>query len=118
MTQEEKNLKAAQIWLLVSSLNTVRFAIAELEPHKMGQHYKMKYMILKNNIDNFLRSMKRNTPEADRQLLDTLSFDSVGAVAEAIAMILQVHPDQQEWLLDEIKKLTFHSVNRQALNSK
>lgn len=105
------NYKAMNAYLLVTSLNLTLFSIAELEPSKMKQHQKMRFLNLRNAAKNFLEQMPNS--REDKELLNDQSFDSVGLIAELIAMLSQVHPDQHEWIIGEVKKLIFQSVNRQ-----
>ena len=105
------NYKAMNAYLLVTSLNLALFSIAELEPSKMKHQQKMRFTNLRNAAKNFLDQMP--TSREDKEFLNDQSFDSVGLIAELIAMVSQVHPEQQEWITQEVKKLVFHSVNRQ-----
>jgi len=105
------NYKAMNAYLLVTSLNLTLFAIAELEPGKMKQAQKMRFLNLRNAARNFLEQMPNS--REDKEFLNDQSFDSVGLIVELIAMLSQVHPDQQEWITGEVKKLIFQSVNRQ-----
>lgn len=105
------NYKAMNAYLLVTSLNLTLFAIAELEPGKMKQGQKMRFMNLRNAANNFLQQLPNS--KEDKEFLNDQSFDSVGLIVEVVAMLSQVHPEQQEWVLGEVKKLIFASVNRQ-----
>ena len=105
------NYKAMNAYLLVTALNLTLFSIAELEPSKMKHHQKMRFLNLRNAAKNFLEQLSNS--REDKELLNDQSFDSVGLIAELIAMLSQVHPDQQEWITGEVKKLIFQSVNRQ-----
>ena len=105
------NYKAMDAYLVVTSLNLALFPIAELEPSKMKHQQKMRYTNLRNAAKNFLDQMP--TSREDKEFLNDQSFDSVGLIVELIAMVSQVHPEQQEWITQEVKKLVFHSVNRQ-----
>ena len=87
------------------------FSIAELEPGKMKHQQKMRFTNLRNAAKNFLEQLP--TSKEDKEFLNDQSFDSVGLIVELIAMVSQVHPEQQEWITQEVKKLVFHSVNRQ-----
>jgi hypothetical protein len=105
------NYKALNAYMLVSSLNLTLFAIAELEPQKMKHPQKMLFINLRNATKNFLQQMPNS--KEDKEFLNDQSFDSVGLIVELIAMLSQVHPDQHEWITEEVKKLIFTSVNRQ-----
>jgi hypothetical protein len=105
------NYKAMNAYLLVTSINLTLFAIAELEPSKMKQSQKLRFSNLRSANKNFLASLP-NTRE-DKDLLNDQSFESVGLIVELIGMLSQVHPEQNEWIVEEVKKLIFQSVNRQ-----
>jgi hypothetical protein len=105
------NYKAMNAYLLVTSINLTLFAIAELEPSKMKQGQKLRFSNLRSANKNFLASLPNN--REDKDLLNDQSFDSVGLIVELIGMLSQVHPDQNEWIVEEVKKLIFQSVNRQ-----
>jgi hypothetical protein len=115
-TQEDRNRKLLTVWTLITSLNLTKFCIAQLEPTKMRQSQKQRYMNLRSSTDNFLQLMKASTSPEERSLIDDTSFDNVGIIMETIGMMSHVHPDQQDWFLNEVTKLVHHSVNRQ--NSK
>lgn len=104
---------AMNILLLVTALNLSLFSIAELNPQKMGQVNKSRYMNLRAQLKNFLTVMQANSTPELRQKLEDNTFESVGSIAELVAMVTQIHPNQQEWYLEECKKLVYVSVNRQ-----
>ena len=105
------NYKEMNAYLLVTSINLTLFAIAELEPSKMKQAQKLKFSNLRSANKNFLASLSNS--KEDKEFLNDQSFDSVGLIVELIGMLSQVDPDQHEWIVEEVKKLIFHSVNRQ-----
>jgi hypothetical protein len=105
------NYKAMNAYLLVTSINLTLFAIAELEPSKMKQEQKLRFSNLRSANKNFLASLPNS--REDKEFLNEQSFDSVGLIVELIGMLSQVHPDQNEWIVEEVKKLIFQSVNRQ-----
>jgi hypothetical protein len=105
------NYKAMNAYLLVTSINLTLFAIAELEPSKMKQAQKLRFSNLRNANKNFLDSLPNS--KEDKELLNDQSFESVGLIVELIGMLSQAHPEQHEWIIEEVKKLVFQSVNRQ-----
>jgi hypothetical protein len=105
------NYKAMNAYLLVTSINLTLFAIAELEPSKMKQEQKLRFSNLRSANKNFLASLPNS--REDKDLLNDQSFDSVGLIVELIGMLSQVHSEQNEWIVEEVKKLIFQSVNRQ-----
>jgi hypothetical protein len=112
--QNKDEYKTMNLWLLVTSINLTIFAIAQLEPKKMRQTEKMRYNSLRQANNNFLTTMTAFSSAENKELLKDMSFESVGLMAELLAMATQVHPDQQEWFSGEVQKLIFQSVNRQS----
>ena len=100
------NYKAMNAYLLVTSINLILFAIAELEPSKMKQAQKLKFSNLRSANKNFLASLPNS--KEDKEFLNYQSL-----IVELIGMLSQVHSDQHEWIVEEVKKLIFQSVNRQ-----
>lgn len=103
--------KSMNAYLLVTSLNLTLFAISQLEPSKMRQQQKMRFSNLRSANKNFLDTLP--TSKDNKDFLNEQSFDSVGLIVELIAMLAIVHPNQQEWITQEVKKLIFVSENRQ-----
>ena len=77
----------------------------------MKQAQKLRFSNLRSANKNFLASLPNS--KEDKDFLNDQSFDSVGLIVELIGMLSQVHSDQHEWIVEEVKKLIFHSVNRQ-----
>jgi hypothetical protein len=102
---EYKQLNA---WLLNVSINLTLFAIAELEPAKMKHIQKMRFMNLRNANMNFQSMLNMNGDAKN------MAFDSVGNMVELMGMVAMVHPEMEDWFMNEVKKLVHHSVNVQA----
>ena len=108
MVTKQKTL--SDIWLLIASLNCVRYAITELNPESMPSHGKVKYKNLKANIENFLNSMQLKTEvEQRKKLLDT-NFENVGAMVETMSMLAHVPLTHIEPFLDRVNKLVFEII--------
>jgi len=101
------------MYLLVTAINLAVFAITELEPAKMGGVNKMRYLNLRHQLTNFIVTMTAKSAKDDKDKLKDSSFDSVAGIAELMAMVAMVHPDQQDWFLEECKRLTIESTERQ-----
>ena len=112
--KELSDYDTMNMYILVTAINLAVFAIAELEPHKMGGVHKMRYLNLRHQLNNFLIIMTGKSSKEDKNRLANHSFDSVASIAELMAMVAMVHPEQQDWYLSECKKLVYQSVNRQA----
>lgn len=108
MNQDNKRL--ADIWLLISTLNTARYAITEINPDTMHSHTKMQFKNLKTNIENFLISAQSKMQTKDRQRLANINFENVAIMAETIALLAHVPINKQEEFLDGVNKLVFQII--------
>jgi hypothetical protein len=109
--------KLADIWLLISSLNCVRYAIAELNPATMPPQSKVKYKGLKIYIENFLNTMQLHIEVDKRKKLVGTNFENVGAMVETMACLAHIPLDQIEPFLEKVNELASETV-KQAINEK
>ena len=109
--------KLADIWLLISSLNCVRYAIAELNPATMPPQSKVKYKGLKIYIENFLNTMQLHIEVNKRKKLVGTNFENVGAMVETMACLAHIPLDQIEPFLEKVNQLAFETV-KQLSNEK
>ena len=109
--------KLADIWLLISSLNCVRYAIAELNPATMPPQSKVKYKGLKIYIENFLNTMQLHIEVDRRKKLVGTNFENVGAMVETMACLAHIPLDQIEPFLEKVNQLAFETV-KQLSNEK
>lgn len=107
---DTKQKRLADIWLLIASLNCVRYAITELNPDSMPSHGKVKYKNLKANIENFLNSMQLQTEVNERKRLIDTNFENVGAMVETMSMLAHVPLTHIEPFLDRVNKLVFEII--------
>lgn len=108
MDTKQKTL--ADIWLLIASLNCVRYAITELNPDAMPSQGKVKYKNLKSNIENFLNSMQLKTDLQNRKKLIDTNFENVGAMVETMSMLAHVPLTHIEPFLDRVNQLVFEII--------
>jgi hypothetical protein len=104
--------KLADIWLLISSLNCVRYAIAELNPATMPPQSKVKYKGLKIYIENFLNSMQLHLEVDKRKRLVDTNFENVGAMVETMACLAHIPLDKIEPFLEKVNQLAFETVKQ------
>lgn len=107
---------AANQWLLISSLNAARFAIAELSPDEMTSIMKYKYKNLLNVCNNFLNFIQQKSSKEDKAKLAEMNFNNVGAMAETMSLIAQLPQDQIDFFLEETNKLVYRAVNNHFSN--
>ena len=107
---DSKQKRLADIWLLIASLNCVRYAITELNPDTMPPQGKIKYKNLKTNIENFLNSMQLQTDLQNRKKLIDTNFENVGAMVETMSMLAHVPLTHIEPFLERVNQLVFELI--------
>jgi|694.fasta_scaffold13593_3 hypothetical protein len=100
---------ASKIYLLLTMLNGTLYAIAELEPDKMKGQNKVRFLNIRSNIRNFMYTISNSATAADKELLHSYTFDSIGLMAEVFALLSYVPENQIDWMSQEINKLVIQS---------
>ena len=111
---DEQNKRLADIWLLISALNTARYAITEIGPDTMQPHTKMQFKNLKSNIENFLLNAQQKMETKDRKRLADFNFENVAIIVETMSLLAHVPINKQEIFLDKVNKLVFEIVELDA----
>lgn len=111
---DEQNKRLADIWLLISALNTARYAITEINPDTMQSHTKMQFKNLKANIENFLSNAQQRMEYRDRKRLADYNFENVAIMVETMSLLAHVPINKQEEFLDKVNKLVFEIVELDA----
>ena len=107
---DSQNKRLADLWLLISALNTVRYAIVEIDPNTMQSHTKMQFKNLKLNIENFLIAAQTKMQTKERQNLAAMNFENVAIIAETMALLAHVPINKQEEFLTKVNELVFEVI--------
>ena len=107
---EQDNKRLADIWLLISTLNTAKYAITEINPDTMQSHTKMQFKNLRTNIDNFLISSQTKMQDKDRKRLAEINFENVAVMAETMSLLAHVPINKQEEFLEKVNQLVFEVI--------
>ena len=111
---EQNNKRLADIWLLISALNTARYAITEINPDTMQPHTKMQFKNLKSNIENFLHNSQSKMETKDRQRLADFNFENVAIMVETMSLLAHVPINKQEEFLNKVNKIVFDVIETDA----
>lgn len=111
---EQNNKRLADIWLLISALNTAKYAITEINPDTMQPHTKMQFKNLRTNIDNFLVSSQSKMETKDRKRLADFNFENVAIMVETMSILAHVPINKQEEFLEKVNQLVFDVVKDDA----
>jgi len=103
--EQRVNELTQNIWLLLGSLSTAKYAIAQFEPTKLKFEMKKRFLDLRTAINLFTNTFEKAASAEEREILNDSTYDNVAVIAELIAMGLTLPPSQTEWYLNECKKV-------------
>lgn len=110
--EQRVNELTQNIWLLLGALSTAKYAIAQFEPNKLKFEMKKRFLDLRTAINLFVNNFEKAATPTERDLLNESTYDNVAVIAELIAMASTLPESQQEWYLNECKKLLFSAYNK------
>ena len=110
--EKRVNELTQNIWLLLGSLSTAKYAIAQFEPSKLKFEMKKRFLDLRTAINLFTNNFEKAASPDEREILNESTYDNVAVIAELIAMGITLPPSQTEWYLNECKKLLFTAYNK------
>lgn len=103
--EKRVNELTQNIWLLLGSLSTAKYAIAQFEPTKLKFEMKKRFLDLRTAINLFTNTFEKAASAEEREILNDSTYENVAVIAELIAMGLTLPPSQTEWYLNECKKV-------------
>lgn len=103
--EKRVNELTQNIWLLLGSLSTAKYAIAQFEPNKLKFEMKKRFLDLRTAINLFSNTFEKAASPEEREILNDSTYENVAVIAELIAMGLTLPPSQTEWYLNECKKV-------------
>jgi hypothetical protein len=107
---DSQNKRLADLWLLISALNTVRYAIVEINPETMQSQTKMQFKNLKLYIENFLMAAQTKMQTRERNMLSAMNFENVAIMAETMSLLAHVPINKQEEFLTKVNELVFEVI--------
>ncbi len=117
LTEEEYQRRKEHYYMLLTSLNTVKYCIAQIGVDTLKQEHKMMFNSMKINAtyfrDNiFAKASKRQ----DIEILQDISFNNVAAATTLFGLISKMPQEQIDWFTEECVKLSYVAYNRQNMN--
>lgn len=103
--EQRVNELTQNIWLLLGSLSTAKYAIAQFEPTKLKFEMKKRFLDLRTAINLFTNTFEKAASAEEHEILNDSTYENVAVIAELIAMGLTLPPSQTEWYLNECKKV-------------
>lgn len=116
--EQRVNELTQNIWLLLGSLSTAKYAIAQFEPSKLKFEMKKRFLDLRTAINLFINNFEKAANHDERELLNDSTYDNVAVIAELIAMASTLPQDKSEWYLQECKQLLFKAYELRSESGK
>jgi 3-deoxy-D-manno-octulosonic-acid transferase len=99
------------IWLLMLNLHSAQYVMIELLDHpQTRQREKQQINIRKRWVENWIR---QSTRKEDRETIEDCTSEHIGYMAELQMMLGLCHPDQLEWITEQVAKLIIAANNRE-----
>lgn len=102
------------IWLLMLNMHCAQYTMIELLDHpQTRQREKQQIKMRKRWVDNW---MKQATRKQDRDTVEQHTSEHIGFMAEVQMILGLCHPDQLEWITEQIARLVIAANNRQEMS--
>jgi hypothetical protein len=115
-TEEERKRRGEAYYILIASLNTVRYAIAEIGVDTLAPEQKSVFKSMVTESARLLRTIYgHNNEKIKADILQDISFENVAAFTEVFRNVSRIPPEEIEWFTNEVNKLAFHCYNKSEL---
>lgn len=113
-TPEEKIARREHYFMLLTSANTIMYSIAQIGTSTLNNEhrriFKDTHRQCRYLLDNIFTKASNNL---DIQVLQDISFTNVAAATTVFGLVSKMAPEQVDWFLDEVIKLSYAAYNRQ-----
>lgn len=115
-TEEEYQRRKEHYYMLLTSLNTVKYCIAQIGVDTLKHEHKMMFKNMKMNANNFLDNIfAKASKQQDIEILQDISFNNVAAATTLFGLISKMPQEQIDWFTEECVKLSYIAYNRQNM---
>jgi len=104
-------------YMLLTSLNTIRYCIAEIDVNTLRHEHKAMFKSMQSQSQYFLDNIfSKASRKEDIDVLHDISFNNVAAATTVFGLMSKMPQDEIDWFLNECEKMLYVIYNRQ--NSK
>jgi len=115
-TEEEYQRRKEHYYMLLTSLNTVKYCIAQIDVDTLKQEHRMMFKNMKINATYFLDNIfAKASNKQDIEMLQDISFNNVAAATTLFGLISKMPQEQIDWFTEECVKLSYVAFNRQNI---
>ena len=116
LTKEEYQVRKEHYYMLLTSLNTVKYCIAQIGVDTLKHEHKMMFKNMQMNATYFLDNIfAKATKQQDIDILQDISFNNVAAATTVFGLISKMPQEQIDWFTEECVKLSYAAYNRQNM---
>lgn len=115
--KNDREEKLLHLWMVVVSMHTIEYAAKELyENNSLATPEKHTVNHLHRFTVEWLKSGMNGMTSTTREFVDTMSTDSVGAIAELLAQIAILPDGQIDWYCEVMSLVSLAANNRSPEN--
>jgi hypothetical protein len=117
LTPEQLVKRKEVYYMLLTSLNTIRYCIAEIDVNTVRHEHKSMFKNMQAQaqylLDNIFSKASR---KEDIEILHDISFNNVAAATTVFGLMSKMPQEEIDWFLEETEKLIYIAYNKR--NSK
>lgn len=117
LTKEQMIKRKEAYYMMLTSLNTIRYCIAEIGIDTLKQEHKLMFKNMQTQSNYFLDNIfSKASKQEDIEILQDISFNNVAAATTVFGLMAKMPQDEIDWFLEEVEKLIYVAFNKR--NSK
>lgn len=117
LTPEQLAKRKEVYYMMLTSLNTIRYCIAEIDINTLRHEHKSMFKNMHSQSQYFLDNIfNKASKKEDIEILQDISFNNVAAATTVFGLMSKMPQDEIDWFLEECEKLIYISYNKR--NSK
>ena len=117
---EEQIVKRKEVYyMLLTSLNTIRYCIAEIDVNTLKHEHKSMFKNMQAQSYFFLDNIfSKASRKEDIEILQDISFNNVAAATTVFGLMSKMPQEEIDWFLEEVEKLIYIANNKRNIISK
>jgi hypothetical protein len=117
LTPEQLAKRKEVYYMMLTSLNTIRYCIAEIDINTLRQEHKSMFKNMQAQSHYFLDNIfSKASKKEDIEILQDISFNNVAAATTVFGLMSKMPQEEIDWFLEETEKLIYIAHNKR--NSK
>lgn len=118
-TNEQLAKRKEVYYMMLTSLNTIRYCIAEIDVNTLRHEHKSMFKNMHAQsqylLDNIFSKASR---KEDIEILQDISFNNVAAATTVFGLMSKMPQEEIDWFLEEVEKLIYIAHNKRHSKAK